>query len=73
MYKNKVHKISTQVILIHFSLPPPLPSPDRLDAHIISSELIYISMQIKFGYNKSQNQLKMAAAPCIVPVYQKDG
>lgn len=71
MYKNKVHKICTQVILIHFSHPPP--SHNRLDAHVISSELIYISMQIKFGYNKSQNQLKMAAAPCIVPVYQKDG
>lgn len=72
MYKNKVQKICTQVILIHFSHTPP-PSHNRLDAHVISSELIYISMQIKFGYNKSQNQLKMAAAPCIVPVYQKDG
>lgn len=51
----------------------PHPPPHPLDAHIIISELIYISMQIKFGYNKSQNQLKMADAPCIVLVYQKDG
>lgn len=58
-----------------YSFFSPPPSPDRPDAHVISSGLIYIyiSMQIKFGYNKSQNQLKMAAAPCIVPVYQKDG